>query len=818
MRFLQIQIYNKQGTEIEYDNAIDDTWGIQSGSASLETLIMEDELKFGESNASKFEVEVFGIDDDLSHRKIKVNILEDEETNYIITDKDNVIVTHDGTRLIHHTSAGSDLFFGEIQSTKKDRLGTYRDIVAYDAFYELRDFNMIDFWNAYWSTHEEVTLLEFKQAIFIYVNLPYIHQSALNDDLVIHNPVEGQQGTVLKFGDLLRIVYQLQNASPHILGTGYVTDVTLEGVSDFDNIRDLRGDLEGENSSWEDFETEQITGIGVYSTGDALAQVVGNDGNVYNIVGNLFLLDMSAQEIESTCQPLLTQLQDYIYTPGEFKLKLPRKRLKLGDLLKTDYGFSYAFKIRYSGSVLINETVSCEVKSATLNKDVTSLDDVQFIGNKYAILTKDIDGLHTEFGNLEEEVHSEIEQTTSQIVLKVDDNGDIVEVALGTDPDDGTVFQVKARNIDLTAEEAINLLAGGDLNLTGKNVTITSTNFSVTSGGQITAKRGVIGGWTITDNKIYGGDGNTGVAFMQTPASNTTYVFGAGGASHDDYSDCKFRVSKDGSIYSALGFIGGWNISTGKISAGDNTTGVAVMQAPSSNITWVFGAGGTSHTSYANCKFKVSKNGAIFANGINLTEGTATGDDALGYFSVLDDSTYGGVRVRNTANTRYAAMYGNSGIYTNGEIQGASLYITGAKHRIVNTDDYGDRLLYCYETPTPMFGDIGEGKIAEDGKCYVWLDPVFTETIANNHYQVFLQKYGNGDCWVSERTPNYFVVEGDVDLQFGWELKARQKDFENKRLEHREKIDIEGSLHNYGIDAIEHIQKVSIEREVIIND
>ena len=143
------------------------------------------------------------------------------------------------------------MFFGEIDSTKKDRLGTYRNIVAYDAFYGLRDFNMIDFWNQFWEDNEESTLLEFKQAIFSYVGLDYTHRAMINDSLVIHNPTEGQNASILKFGDLLRLVYQLQNSSPHILGNGHVTDITLEGRSNYDNIRDLRGDMEGENSSWQ---------------------------------------------------------------------------------------------------------------------------------------------------------------------------------------------------------------------------------------------------------------------------------------------------------------------------------------------------------------------------------------------------------------------------------------------------------------------------------------------------------------------------------------------------------------------------------------
>ncbi len=139
----------------------------------------------------------------------------------------------------------------------------------------------------------------------------------------------------------------------------------------------------------------------------------------------------------------------------------------------------------------------------------------------------------------------------------------------------------------------------------------------------------------------------------------------------------------------------------------------------------------------------------------------------LKYMLFIDDNTYidGLVEIRNRLTVR------------------GDFSVTGTKNRRVATGDYGERLLYSYETPSPMFGDVGEGVIGEDGRCYVWLDPVFSQTVATEQYQVFLQKYGSGDCWVAERRAACFVVEGTPGLPFGWELKARQRDFDQRRLD-----------------------------------
>ncbi len=141
------------------------------------------------------------------------------------------------------------------------------------------------------------------------------------------------------------------------------------------------------------------------------------------------------------------------------------------------------------------------------------------------------------------------------------------------------------------------------------------------------------------------------------------------------------------------------------------------------------------------------------------------------------------------------------------------LAVSGTKPRLVTTKEYSRRFLYAYETPTPMFGDIGEGVIDESGNCYIFLDPVFAETISKAQYQVFLQKYGEGDCWVSERKGGYFVVQGTAGLKFGWELKAKQRDYEQLRLEeYKEKTDL--NTPDYGGMASQFIQELEEGRQL----
>lgn len=138
------------------------------------------------------------------------------------------------------------------------------------------------------------------------------------------------------------------------------------------------------------------------------------------------------------------------------------------------------------------------------------------------------------------------------------------------------------------------------------------------------------------------------------------------------------------------------------------------------------------------------------------------------------------------------------------------------KSKTVETNDYSERLMYCYEMPSPMYGDVGEGVIGEDGSCYVTIDPIFAETIDLNQYQVFLQAYGDGKCFVKERKSSYFVVQGEPGLQFGWEIKGKQIDLPYSRLERRDVDNVSNTSPNdevnYVEEAINHLTTIKQER------
>lgn len=125
-----------------------------------------------------------------------------------------------------------------------------------------------------------------------------------------------------------------------------------------------------------------------------------------------------------------------------------------------------------------------------------------------------------------------------------------------------------------------------------------------------------------------------------------------------------------------------------------------------------------------------------------------------------------------------SVWFTGAGKFGGGVRVGGDLTVYGDKNREVDTENYGRRLAYCYETATPYFGDLGHGMTDENGVCLIEIDDIFREIVGEQEYLVFLQPEGEGNLYVNkaEKYCNYFIVRGTANLSFAWEIKSIQKE------------------------------------------
>lgn len=248
-----------------------------------------------------------------------------------------------------------------------------------------------------------------------------------------------------------------------------------------------------------------------------------------------------------------------------------------------------------------------------------------------------------------------------------------------------------------------------------------------------------------------------------------------------DNSNNKGLYLSNGNVYMNADYINtgelaGWKVGLKKLSA-SGTYGEVALDASAGEIY-----------SETNTGIYVPGYGTLYGTrirGINLYTGTVHASSASIGTSVSADSVSTSKKIEVGTHVEASGHFYSGGTGTDladASIRG-KLKVSGTKSRSVSTVDYDEQLFYCYEMPTPFFGDIGESVISDDGTCMIDIDDIFQESAnVGIKYYVFLQREGEGDCWIAEKEQNYFVVKGTPGLKFSFEIKARQAEYEHMRF------------------------------------
>jgi hypothetical protein len=258
-----------------------------------------------------------------------------------------------------------------------------------------------------------------------------------------------------------------------------------------------------------------------------------------------------------------------------------------------------------------------------------------------------------------------------------------------------------------------------------------------------------------------------------------------------DNSSNKGLYLSNGNVYMNADYINtgelaGWEVGYQKLSA-SGAYGQVVLDASGGEIY-----------SETNTGVYVPGYGTLYGTrirGINLYTGTVHASSASFNTSVsassISASSVSASSVSASGKVKAGTHVEASGhfysIGTGTDLADASirgkLKVNGTKSRSVSTVDYDEQLFYCYEMPTPFFGDIGESVISDDGTCMIDIDDIFQESAnVGIKYYVFLQREGEGNCWIAEKEQNYFIVKGTPGLKFSFEIKARQAEYEHMRF------------------------------------
>lgn len=692
-----------------------------------ESLCSEKELKFGACEASVVKFTISNIFQSLKGKWITVKI----------------------------TPKGADAPYQigryKVYSDKPAADRKSRDVEAYDALYDVLNADMAAWYN---SLTFPMTLKAFRDAFFQHFGIEQEEISLVNDNMTVEKTIEitgssadgSTIGEALSGKTVLSCICEINGCFGHIGRDGkfhYISlDQEMQGLYPRNDLypaddlypRDPHSTIIGKSfyisAKYEDYLVKSIDKLQIMEKENDIGVIVGSGNNGYEIKGNYLVYGKSSTELREIANNVYGKIRGIVYRPFSADCK-GNPCLEVGAAIR--------FNTKY-------EIVESYVLKRTLKGIQALRDAISADGEEYR--TKKVNSVHEDILQLKGKsnvLERTIEETKSTI----------------TDVEKGLQSQITQNAESITMEVKRATQAEGSL-----SSKITQTAESITA--EVTRAKGA--------------EEAMSSRITQTAESISTKVSKGSVSSEISQESDKVTLTANRLIVNSTGFNLDGN---GNASFSGTITGSAINAC---NITGsVFHAVGDSVADETRL-FVTTNADSNFATFISAGGCRSEGPTHYGYIGHNEV----GVKTRDN---QYRAILNSLGLDTSGGalIGGSvlvhgSVQVVGTKNRIVETKNYSKRLQYCYETPTPMFGDVGEGKMDETGKCYVWLDDIFVETIDSDcQYQVFLQAYGEGTVYVSERSPTGFTACGTPGLAFGWEIKAVQKNYNMIRLENFER-------------------------------
>ena len=199
---------------------------------------------------------------------------------------------------------------------------------------------------------------------------------------------------------------------------------------------------------------------------------------------------------------------------------------------------------------------------------------------------------------------------------------------------------------DSGGNTVLNLSTGA---LAAKKLSITSTNFTLTEAGVITAKSGTIGGWTIGVSSLY-----NGMTSLADTSHNGVWI----GTDGIAVGKGNFKVTNTGVLTAKSGTVGGFTIDTSSIRSGDlaSTANNAIGISTANFSRVINGSTRNALVLAVGGKFGVSNAGILYAADAVLSGNISATAGTIGGWGI---ESYGMYRTNGSSWTSYIGETGH---------------------------------------------------------------------------------------------------------------------------------------------------------------
>ena len=554
-----------------------------------------------------------------------------------------------------HTDASFQFGRYKVYSDTPTADRTCRDVVAYDALYDVITADVTSWYNSVFTAikkqetqedgtikttvvYDSVTMKQFRDSFFKHFGIMQADVSLVNDDMSVEKTIEvtessddgGTIGEAISGKEVLSCILEINGCMGHMGRDGKFHYVYLEqGIQGLYPRNDLypaddlypmepKGVKIGKgfyiSAQYEDFTVKTINKVQIREKENDIGATAGSGNNAYIIEDNFLAYGKGTEELTGIAKKVLSKIKGIVYRPFSADCK-GNPCLEVGDAVRISTKFelieSYILKRTIKGIQALRDSIEAdgeEYRTGNVNSVQRSI--IQLKG-KSNVLERSIEETKSTITNVEKGLQSQITQTASEIRTEVKNTADglfsritqnansiTAEVKRASEAEGNLSSSIKinADNIKLKVSKGsvsseISQEAGL-ITIKSNRLVIQSDNFKLTKDGKITATDGMfsgkitategqIGAFTITGTKLYGTkDGKT--VMINVPKTGT-YVFAAGGSTHDSYSDCPFRVTYEGKMYATDAIVSGKVTATSGEIGGCKISG-GVLKIKNANI------------------------------------------------------------------------------------------------------------------------------------------------------------------------------------------------------------------------------------------
>ena len=375
----------------------------------------------------------------------------------------------------------------------------YKDVVAYDALYDVINSDVSDWYN---SLDFPLTMREFRSSFFSNFGIAELSAYLPNDGMWIEETIKP---SVLSGKDVLSAILELNGCFGKITRSNNFEYIFLQqGIQGLYPSNDLYPsdslyprETETKNikkslyisCQYEDFTTQNIDSVQIrQEENDIGSGVVGTGENTYVIEDNFLVYGKTTKDLAVIAQNILKKIEGIYYRPFSAECK-GNPFLETGQAIRLNTNYqiieSYILSRTLKGIQDLRDTYEAQGEEKQLEKVNSFSRTITQLKGKTNTLERTVEETRSTITDVEQNLSSRIEQTVKSISLTISNGEKTAGIVISVENEDGTTNEISG-NIAMTGIVTFNSLQNaGQTVINGSNITTGQINCSLLKGGEI---------------------------------------------------------------------------------------------------------------------------------------------------------------------------------------------------------------------------------------------------------------------------------------------------------------------------------------------